>query len=71
MNDKTEEFLKITLKATQSISQFTLYNTITSLKTLGMTAFETFMEKGENAGNQHFLLFPQGFPHKFETNLII
>ena len=24
--------------------------------------FENIVGKGENAGNQHFLLFPQGFP---------
>ena len=26
-----------------------------------MKAFENIMENGENAGNQHFLLFPQCF----------
>ena len=26
-----------------------------------MKPFENIMEKGENAGNQHFLLFPQCF----------
>ena len=25
--------------------------------------FETIVGKGENAGNQHFLLFPQCFQH--------
>ena len=24
--------------------------------------FENILEKGENAGNQHFLLFPKHFP---------
>ena len=31
------------------------------LTTLGKKAFEN-MGKGENAGNQHILLFPQCFP---------
>ena len=31
------------------------------LTTLGKTHFENIEEKGENAGNQHFLLFPQCF----------
>ena len=29
------------------------------LTTLGKKTFENIVEKGENAGNQHFLLFPQ------------
>ena len=29
--------------------------------TLGKRTFENLMGKRENAGNQHFLLFPQGF----------
>ena len=29
------------------------------LKTLRKGAFEHFVGKGDNAGNQHFLLFPQ------------
>ena len=33
-----------------------------NLTTLKTKAFETLKEKGENAGNQHFLLFPQYFP---------
>ena len=31
------------------------------LTTLGRKAFENNVGKGENAGNQHFLLFPQCF----------
>ena len=31
------------------------------LMTLKMSAFEIIVGKGENAGNQHFLLFPQCF----------
>ena len=30
--------------------------------TLKMKPYENVVGKGENAGNQHFLLFPQGFP---------
>ena len=33
------------------------------LTTLIEKAFENTAEKGENAGNQHFLLFPQCFQH--------
>ena len=28
---------------------------------------ENIVVKGENAGNQHFLLFPQGFQNAFYT----
>ena len=38
-----------------------LYHTITTITTLKKQAFENIVEKGENAGNQHFLLFPQSF----------
>ena len=31
------------------------------LTTLGKTPFENIVGKGENAGNQHFLLFPRCF----------
>ena len=31
------------------------------IMTLQENAFENFVRKGENAGNQHFLLFPQCF----------
>ena len=31
------------------------------LMTLGKRAFENIVGKGENAGNQHFLIFPQFF----------
>ena len=39
----------------------TLCQTIPSSKTLQNKAFENIVGKGENAGNQHFLLFPQCF----------
>ena len=31
------------------------------LETLGKTPFENIVGKGENAGKQHFLLYPQCF----------
>ena len=37
---------------------YTLHNTPSTFD----TAIENIVEKGENAGNQHFLLFPQCFP---------
>ena len=40
---------------------FTLYHTITTLWALYKRPFENIVGKGENAGNQHFLLFPQCF----------
>ena len=33
------------------------------LKTLKKKPFENIVGRGENAGNQHFLLFPQCFLH--------
>ena len=39
----------------------TLYQTITTLTTLYEKPFENIVGKGENAGKQHFLLFPQCF----------
>ena len=32
--------------------------------------FENIVGKGENAGNQHFLLFPQCFPH-FQKQILL
>ena len=39
----------------------TLYQTIPGLHGLLKKAFKNIVENGENAGNQHFLLFPQSF----------
>ena len=39
----------------------TLYHTIPTFMTPIEKAFENIVGKGENAGNQHFLLFPQCF----------
>ena len=38
--------------------------------TLMMKQFENIVRKGENAGYQHFLLFPKIFSIIFKTNLI-
>ena len=38
-----------------------LYQTIPTLTTLKMKALENTVRKEENAGNQHFLLFPRCF----------
>ena len=44
----------------------TLYLTMTTF--WGKSPFENIVEKGENAGNQHFLLFPQSFlPNQRES----
>ena len=40
---------------------FTLYHTIPTFNDLRKKALEKPMGKGENAGKQHFLLFPQCF----------
>ena len=46
----------------------TVYNTIQTFNDPETEAFENIVEKGENAGHQHFLLFPQcflPFPNQF------
>ena len=48
----------------------TLYCTIPTLNDLEKEAFCTYCGKGEKAGNQHFLLFPQcflSFPNQILT----
>ena len=49
------------------------YHTIPTLTTLRKMPFENILGKGENAGNQHFLLFPQCFlPYqKTEINILV
>ena len=49
----------------------TLYHTVPSLKTLKKKAFENIVGKGENAGHQHFLLFPQCFLPDQRQKIII
>ena len=41
------------------ISTLTLYHTMTTFDHWRKNPFENIMGKEENAGNQHFLLFPQ------------
>ena len=54
--------------------QYFNYLTLTTqsrlLTTLRKNAFENIMGKGENAGNQHFLLFPQ-FSTLLKTNFYV
>ena len=45
----------------------TLYPTIPSLIDLETESFENIVGKGENAGNQHFLLFPAMFSNLSQT----
>ena len=45
------------------IHTLTLYHTSRLLTTLRKKPFENIVGKGENAGNQHFLFFPQCFLH--------
>ena len=53
----------------QLFTILTLYHTILTFNDPEEEDFENIVEKGENAGNQHFLLFPQCFlpflPKKF------
>ena len=44
-----------------SIDWLTFYHTIPTFNDLKKEAFENIVGKGENAGNQNFLLFPQSF----------
>ena len=41
--------------------KLTVYRTILSFNNPARETFEYIVGKGENAGNQHFLLFPQCF----------
>ena len=43
---------------TMDKQKWTLYHTIPTLMTLGKKPFESIVGKGENASNEHFLLFP-------------
>ena len=45
-----------------TLYHITLYNTIPTYFTLNEKALENIVGKGENAGDQHFLLLPQYFP---------
>ena len=43
------------------VKELTLYHTIPTFNDPEREPFEKLVGKGENAGNQHFVLFPQGF----------
>ena len=49
--------------------ELTLYHTIPTFTTLKKKALENAVGKEENAGNQHFLLFPQCFLLYFKKKL--
>ena len=49
----------------------TLHHYSPTLITLGKKFFENILGKGENAGNQHFLLFPQCFFEPFPKQISI
>ena len=51
--------IKTTLKL--ELTFLTLYHTIPSYNNPWKKPFEIIIGKGENAGNQHFLLIPQCF----------
>ena len=42
----------------EPLASLTLYHTIPTFNDPKKKPFENIMGKGENAGNQHFLLFP-------------
>ena len=44
-----------------NLEELTHYNTMTTFEALKEKDFENIVGKGENAGSQHFLLFPQCF----------
>ena len=47
----------------------TLHHTILNFNDLGKKTFQNTVGKGKNAGNQHFLLFPQCFLPFSKANL--
>ena len=49
-------------KILSSGNGLTLYHTITGFNDPGKEPFENNVEKGESAGDQYFLLFPQCWP---------
>ena len=50
-------------------NRLTLYHTIVTFNNPETRAFENIVRKGENAGNQHFLLFPTMFSTLPKPNL--
>ena len=45
----------------KKLDSLTRYHTVPTFNNLGKNRFENIVGKGENAGNKHFLLFPQCF----------
>ena len=54
----------------QEVILLTFYETISNFNDPEKKPFENIVEKGENAGNQHFLLCPQCF-HSFPKQISV
>ena len=67
-------FLFLVFWVSLALQNLTLYHTILSFDKPGRLDFKNILGKGENAGNQCFLLFPQCFIHflneSFEQQLL-
>ena len=68
-------FTKLSLSDSSYLGVFskrlTFYHTITTFNTSGKESFWKHHRKGENAGKQHFLLFPQCFQPYQRQKIII
>ena len=62
-NDKIFSFTKFKALADDELS-------VTKVMSYGFDMVENIVEKGENAGYQHFLLFPQCFQKSFSLQVI-
>ena len=61
-NDKILDWTKSKVFADDKLCvALTLYHTIPTFNDPDKEALKNIVGKGENAGNQHFLLFPQSF----------
>ena len=58
---KFRKFLGLILSSCLRMVDLTRSHTMTPFDASGKEAFENIVGKEENAGNQHFLLFPQCF----------
>ena len=61
----------VSLAFTRQFRLLSFYNTIPTFNDPGKKAIENIVGKGENAGKQHFLLFPQCFYTLSQTNFSI
>ena len=52
----------------QTVTGLSLYHTIPTLTTPNKKPFENIVGKGENAGNQHILLFPHNVFYPSQKN---